>query len=46
MTDIGAVIDCVDSTADELIDGLLCLQFPNGAACPTPVPTPTRTSTP
>jgi hypothetical protein len=48
MTDIGGVIDCVDSTADKLIDGLLCLQFPNGAACPTPVltPTPTPTSTP
>lgn len=46
--DIDDVIDCVDSTADQLVDGLLCLQFPNGAACPTPVltPTPTPTTTP
>jgi hypothetical protein len=48
MSGINDVIDCVDSTADHLVDGLLCLQFPNGAACPTPVatPTPTPTATP
>jgi hypothetical protein len=48
LADIDGVIDCVDSTADQLVDGLLCLQFPNGAACPTPVltPTPTPTATP
>lgn len=42
------VINCVDDAADALVDGLLCLQFPNGQACPTPVltPTPTPTSTP
>jgi hypothetical protein len=46
--DLDGAIDCVDSTADALVDGLLCLQFPNGAACPTPVlpPTPTPTVTP
>jgi hypothetical protein len=45
------MIDCIDSSADQLVDGLLCLQFPNGAACgptptPTPVETPTATPTP
>ena len=44
--DIDGVIDCVDSTADQLVDGLLCLQFPNGAACPTPTAVPTPTDTP
>ena len=45
--DIDGVIGCVDDAADALVDGLLCLQFPNGVACPTPaVPTPTPTQTP
>ena len=46
--DLDGVIGCVDDAADALVDGLLCLQFPNGQACPTPVltPTPTPTSTP
>lgn len=48
LTDLDGVIDCVDSTADSIVDELLCKQFPNGGACPTPVatPTPTPTSTP
>jgi hypothetical protein len=42
------VIDCVDSIADATVGNLLCLQFPNGNTCPTPVatPTPTPTATP
>jgi len=43
LTDLDALIGCVDSTADQIIDELLCLQFPNGGACATPVPTPTPT---
>lgn len=45
---LDGVVDCVDSLADGAVSTLLCLQFPNGAACPTPVatPTPTPTSTP
>ena len=46
---LSGLIGCVDDTADQLVDKLLCLQFPNGGACPTPspaVPTPTPTSTP
>jgi hypothetical protein len=45
---LDGVVDCVDSLADEAVSTLLCLQFPNGAACPTPIatPTPTPTSTP
>jgi hypothetical protein len=39
--DIDGVIGCVDSIADTTVDKLLCLQFPNGSACPTPVPTAT-----
>ncbi len=35
------VVDCLDSTADQIVDELLCMQFPNGNACPTPNPTPT-----
>jgi len=48
LTDLDGVIDCVDSTADSIVDELLCKQFPNGGACPTPVatPTPTPISTP
>jgi hypothetical protein len=43
------VKDCIDSTADSIVDELLCMQFPNGNACPTPTstaPTPTVTPTP
>ena len=47
LNDMDDVIGCVDAAADALVDGLLCLQFPNGQACPTPaVPTPTVTPTP
>jgi len=45
--DIDGVIQCVDDVADELVSNVLCLQFPNGSTCPTPVvPTPTVTPTP
>ena len=44
--DIDGVIQCVDDTADRLIDGLLCLQFPNAGACPGAQPTPCATATP
>jgi hypothetical protein len=45
--DIDGVIQCVDDLADELVGNVLCLQFPNGSTCPTPVvPTPTVTPTP
>jgi hypothetical protein len=46
--DIDGVIQCVDDVADELVGNVLCLQFPNGGACPTPAapPTPTVTPTP
>ncbi len=44
--DIDGVIGCVDSIADSTVDTLLCLQFPNGAACATPVPTATPAATP
>lgn len=40
------VTDCIDTTADQIVDELLCMQFPNGNACPTPVVTPTPTVTP
>jgi hypothetical protein len=40
------VVDCIDSTADQIVDELLCMQFPNGNACPTPAVTPTPTVTP
>jgi hypothetical protein len=46
LTDLDGVIACIDSTADQIVDELLCLQFPNGGACPTPVPTPVPTATP
>jgi hypothetical protein len=46
--DLDGLIVCVDSLADGVVSNLLCLQFPNGSACPTPTPsaTPTPTSTP
>jgi hypothetical protein len=49
--DIDGVIDCVDAVADGVVSNVLCLQFPNGAACATPAPTatpeaPTPTPTP
>jgi len=44
--DLDGLIDCVDQTADTLVGGLLCLQFPNAGACPTAVPTPIPTATP
>lgn len=37
------LIDCVDSSADAIVDELLCLQFPNTWSCPAPDPTPTPT---
>lgn len=40
------VTACIDATADQIVDELLCMQFPNGSACPTPVATPTPTVTP
>ena len=43
---LDGVIGCVDSLADGVVSTLLCLQFPNGNACPTPVATPTPTVTP
>lgn len=44
--DIDGVIGCVDDTADALIDGLLCLQFPNAGGCPVASPTPCAVPTP
>lgn len=45
--DIDGVIQCVDDVADALVGNVLCLQFPNAGACPTPAaPTPTVTPTP
>jgi hypothetical protein len=45
--DIDGVIQCVDDAADQVVGNVLCLQFPNGSACPTPAaPTPTATPTP
>ncbi len=45
--DIDGVIDCVGDVADGVVGNVLCLQFPNGGTCPTPiVPTPTVTVTP
>ena len=32
--DMDGVIQCVDDVADQLVGNVLCLQFPNGAACP------------
>jgi len=43
---IADLIACVDSTADGIVDDLLCMQFPNGNACPTPTSAPTPTPTP
>ena len=40
------LIDCVDRTADGIVTSHLCLQFPNGGACPTAAPTLTPTPTP
>jgi hypothetical protein len=44
------VIDCISDVADGLVSNVLCLQFPNGSTCPTPVatstPEPTVTPTP
>ncbi len=48
--DLDGLIGCVDSTADQLVDKVVCLQFPNAGACPTvtpgDTPTPTPASTP
>ena len=46
LTTMDDVVDCIDSTADQIVDELLCMQFPNGNACPTPAATPTATPTP
>jgi hypothetical protein len=40
---IDGVVDCVDDVADGVVGNVLCLQFPNGGTCATPVPTPTST---
>jgi hypothetical protein len=42
LASIDDLIDCVDSTADQISDELLCLQFP-GHSCPAPDPNPTPT---
>ncbi len=42
LSTIDDLIDCVDSTADQISDELLCLQFP-GHSCPAPDPNPTPT---
>ena len=41
LTDVQGVTDCVDATADSIVDELLCLQFPRngGADWPCPVDT-------
>jgi len=44
--DLDGLIGCVDSAADQLVDRVLCLQFPNAGACPTATPTPGDTPTP
>lgn len=41
LANLDGLIQCVDATADQLVGNVLCLQFPNGSACPTPNPTPT-----
>jgi len=50
MNDDSDLSDCVDSVADDVVGKLLCLQFPNREACPTPTPTstpePSATPTP
>lgn len=48
LSDIHDVVECVNDIADGLVGNVLCLQFPNGGACPTPAapPTPTVTPTP
>ena len=33
LTDLGDLISCVDASADEIVDELLCLQFPGVYAC-------------
>jgi hypothetical protein len=33
LSDMDDLADCVDTTADEIVDRLLCFQFPNGNAC-------------
>jgi len=42
------LIACVDSSADAILDEVLCLQFPNSYPCASPSPdaTPTLTPTP
>jgi hypothetical protein len=41
LNDDSDLSNCVDSVADGVVGNLLCLQFPNKGACPTPVPTST-----
>jgi hypothetical protein len=36
VTTLNDLIDCVDATADEMIQELLCRQFPSGWPCPPP----------
>lgn len=43
LSDIHDVIECVNDVADGLVSNVLCLQFPDGSTCATPVPTPTAT---
>jgi hypothetical protein len=35
VTTLDNLIDCVDTTADAVVDELLCLQFPSGWPCPS-----------
>jgi len=38
------LIDCLDASADAVVDELLCLQFPSGWPCPTESTTTTTTT--
>ena len=46
LSDDDDVADCIDTVADGLVGGLLCLQFPGAGACPTVTPTPTPSPSP
>jgi len=40
------LIDCVDASADTVVDQLLCMQFPTGWPCPAEASTTTTTTSP
>ena len=42
---INELIDCVDASADAVVDEVLCLQFPTGWPCPAEGSTTTTTTT-